>query len=1239
MKNKEKLKPNRVNAPTLFVGVGGIGSRIIKGVWERCINDIRENIRFVVLDTDVNDLLKMADADIRAIQISSTNTVEDYLKHDTEARFEWFPNNKMLDYKSVSEGAGQIRAISRLALNAAIKMGKLRDLYKSIDELFLKDGGDMKQAIRIVVASTAAGGTGSGIAMETAMLIRHYVKTAYPDAAVMIRGFLIMPGVMDTVISSQSEKDSLRCNGYATIKELNAFMMRGSGFCDTVPELMRYKDLHVSIPSQSHGIEELNELPFDFCFLLDRTDSNIGNMMTLSQYIDYAAQSVYEQNIGPMRSKAASMEDNILKLCISSETLGRCRFAGMGASVLKYPYNDIRDYIALSWTRSTLIGSSADENLSEEERRELLEHSWLQYDIKYAEDRTKWEENPNRSVKDEPTLAGTYISVMTGGKESGSGNDFTYMLWEKYINPKIDMMPVKTIEIENPDGDTDKRKVMEVESPRNAKALARQYIMSIVSEMIQNRLTDMIPELNTWLDFLGKTVEGKKGYASKYNKISRLRDISISEDLVDISKNFIKSIFNSKAPIEKMDLGDYMLEKYLSLGGYAIHPNAARYLLYELSDVLKEEAVTSKRAINEEAYNNAVKEIIDGSNDNGEKRKDEQFQVLRKLGRETNLFAMCKACDDSGSTSDRGRCEELLNSYFTCVMDHIANVIKNEICNIGVPAVNRLIKSYQDFYESFESKVPSIERKKEAIVSKLTFHNGACIKYILGQKEYLDTLVSSVERPAESAESASKLYSKIFETVRNNAYIEERKSVNPFTYEMKKDIFDEVIIQYYKDLVEESCSVIDVKGVLQALKLEYNIGCVLELSKTDEEHKDEKAAVLYDNASLRRYIIDELEMCHNLASPGIIKSGHDENREVNAVTCSDSLADSDGIIIDDYLPEAVRSSAVSKYELRFFRAVYNIMPTQLAKFRAPSGGIWEDFGIDMGESSETKQAGDYFSKYRTYMDKIGADSRSNAVITPHIDTRWNSIVEMPELDLEYQKQMMRKVHKAMIYGFLYNRINMSPALDDSSDERTYQYRDSENVLHDMLVSNKTKCDVLYEVLDALYYDHLAVAIICSYVASLNKESNADGFQTYEELEFFKKAKTLKYRHFSDEKTLRETAEAVSLFTIVLMYSNSLPASCKDMPETKIMAESIVEMICGELSACTPNIDSLYAKTADILVEQFNCMIDNYMSHEPELKCGRFSERVIDLISGTVWKFLDDHNLRAYKDKMKSIDNI
>ena len=34
--NKEKLKPNEVLAPTLFVGVGGTGCKIVKKVADLC---------------------------------------------------------------------------------------------------------------------------------------------------------------------------------------------------------------------------------------------------------------------------------------------------------------------------------------------------------------------------------------------------------------------------------------------------------------------------------------------------------------------------------------------------------------------------------------------------------------------------------------------------------------------------------------------------------------------------------------------------------------------------------------------------------------------------------------------------------------------------------------------------------------------------------------------------------------------------------------------------------------------------------------------------------------------------------------------------------------------------------------------------------------------------------------------------------------------------------------------------
>ena len=230
MAKKELLKPNKVNA-TLFIGVGGIGSRIIKGVAERCVNDDKSNLRFVSMDTDVNDLSRLEDgAVITAIQTSSTRSIKDYLNFDADAKQNWFPENRILDYKTVSEGAGQVRAISRLALNATIRQGNINKLYTSIDELFLKDGSDKNQAIKVVIASSLTGGTGSGIALPIGMLVRNYLSTNYPESAAIIRGFFIMPGVMDTVITTESERLSQRRNGYAALKEINAFMMKGSGF-------------------------------------------------------------------------------------------------------------------------------------------------------------------------------------------------------------------------------------------------------------------------------------------------------------------------------------------------------------------------------------------------------------------------------------------------------------------------------------------------------------------------------------------------------------------------------------------------------------------------------------------------------------------------------------------------------------------------------------------------------------------------------------------------------------------------------------------------------------------------------------------------------------------------------------------------------------------------------------------------------------------------------------------------
>ena len=143
-------------APTLIVGLGGTGSRIVANVQKKATEIQRKNIGFVVLDTDANELRVLQEKGFTGtfIQTSSKLTVGEYLNIDRDARDNWFPVNEILNRKTVSEGAGQIRAISRLAMNTTIRSGALDGLHKAIDNLYRLTGDDMKQALRVIIVSS-----------------------------------------------------------------------------------------------------------------------------------------------------------------------------------------------------------------------------------------------------------------------------------------------------------------------------------------------------------------------------------------------------------------------------------------------------------------------------------------------------------------------------------------------------------------------------------------------------------------------------------------------------------------------------------------------------------------------------------------------------------------------------------------------------------------------------------------------------------------------------------------------------------------------------------------------------------------------------------------------------------------------------------------------------------------------------------------------------------------------------
>lgn len=1246
-KFQEVVQKNHVNAPVIFIGCGGVGSRIIAGVAKRALHDDTSNIRFVVMDTDVNDITKVdAGANIIAVQTSSTSTIERYLKNDTDAKDNWFPVTKMLDSKSVSEGAGQVRAISRLALNATVKQGKIMALYKAIDDLYLKDGGKFKQGIKVVIASTVAGGTGSGIAMEVGMLIRHYIHKNYPEASVMIRGFLVMPGCLDTVIDTRSERESIRCNGYATIKEINAFMIKGSGFFDTVPELKRYTNLHLALPTANAGVEQLSELPFDFCFLMDRADSNSSVMPSMKQYEEYASQTLYEQNIGPMSTSTSSKEDNVLKLCIRPETLGRCRFGGAGASRMIYPYEKIRDYIALNWARTAIIGSSARENLSEEEKAEMIMNSWLQYDLKYREEKKKYDENPAGS--EEPTLGEVYIRAMASGIDSNSGNPFSASLWNKYLRGKV--LETKSSEYGRvTENSLDRENILteRVEANSATEKVARAYVASIIQEVIDKKLDfydSVFSESYESSQADSQQVAGR-GHVNRLNAIQSVAEIAKSANSEKAAEDLANAIFGSTASASNDRLGEYMLEKFVSFNGKVMHPNAIRFMLYELSKFIDSATQTFKGGADTFAFEAKEDVHLTGDKDADGHKNAKDFDVpgLKARGKETNLSDMCRACDGAGYYGGNpygDKCNDKLSDYAKDTIDFLINKLGYHICRVARPALDELIKAFEQFYATFEAKVPDLEKKKKDIVNSLAFKNGSYTLYLFGDRDdcsgLLDRLSALNATPTEGGSASSELYAKIFDNVRKNAKTLARKKYSSYDYTPTLDIFNDVIVPYFKKMVEETVSDINVENILQAARLEYKIKVNLQISQTTPALQEETRREIDTESAVTKHIHDLIDRCRNLASPGILKNTQDENREVSAIAYSDSMRDGGGIDVGEFLHDQKATSTVSAYELHFFRSIYNVTPLQLSHLAAPcEDDIVDQFALTSQDELDLASTGEYFRIYQEYMNTVGPDSRSSAVITPHVDQRWNSISVLPELDMDYQRKLMSKIHKAMLYGFVYNRIKMRRISDDDENQRVYVYLNNDEVKQEMKVSNKTKCDELYEVLDCLYFDRMAVSIIRDFVNEIRVKVSERGCKSTEDSDFFKALAKLTRNKVLNLPAGKGT-EAISLFEIVLMYCNSLPAKNKDESEMRIMINAIVEILYAEVAVFTSNPDMILSRTAEVLMGQYKLFVDNYQKNLDTLRIGIFSDEVIESTREVLVRYFKEKDMMKYVDMVQGI---
>lgn len=1202
---KEQLKTNEVVAPTLFVGVGGTGCKIVKKVADLCAPAEKENINFLCLDTNVNDLSDVANgkSKIYWVQTSNTQTVGSYLDYDEEARKKWFPKNAVMYDKTVSEGAGQVRAISRLALNSTIKTGKIRPLYDAIDDLFRKTGKEMKQAMRVVIASTSSGGTGSGILLPLSMFIRDYVKEKYPNTSLIVRSLILLPETLDSVIDSQTERDSQARNAYATIKELNAFMMKGSGFIDLDEDLKQFSNLHVNVSiAGSDKQKSLSLLPVDFCFLMDGQDAEDSTMISIGQYIDQAAQALYEQNIGPMQKKAFSVEDNIIKEMTKPGNYGRNRFGGIGAGVIRYPYEKIADYVSYDMaidsiggegdaTKWTKYDKAVESYQAEQKKRGIPMSAWESYGNKYCDALSS---SKDAFSKD---LNNTYELENLDERIEQYMQDFETQVFETVMNDSRFAAAYNNAKIwrSNPNfGDGDKK----ITSAVNA--------LKIFASRAESKNKDGSPVIegiaNNWADALMSNEQKAIAIKETYSVESLLRNAQ----------------------------------------GELMHPCAARYVLYRLIEKFKEK-------IESDDHINAAKAIQNSKNKEYEfKFANGTVTGIEGLGTLENdqpsIFLKLKGYNALNETANQD-----IPNFFRKVEDYCKKVAVHAAYVKANEYVKAFSVQYEEFFKKFVDKVKDLNRKKIDMVDELQYKKGDSFVNICATEELLQELskYSLQKAQKETTMLNSDINGRIFDAVKNNAvfkmeldkagdgYIEEDRRVN---------IFDDILMGYFGESVREKCDDID-KDIIGAIELEQRLKERIRLRS--ENNGDNQVFEQVSIEDTKRHIMEVVAMGERIAAPSVQRATNEEPREIKVCAYNKILLDNRKYRVKDLMPNGEAVETVSKYEIHFYNALYNLTPNKLKKFAAP-------FETETGK----KNAGTYHKAYCDYSRLIGPDSTKNAAISTHIDKRWDSIKSMPELDFDYQKQVINKVHKAFIYGLIHGAIQQRSLSAVANGKKVFLYRDSDNRDIELLVPNGTLCDEFYEVLDALYVNAKVVEDIgliknrkramseaknCNYenteffrdMAKFNllymlhdatdaaEHNSYDGTQKgLEELkDVLRENKAKRYARLDKDINIADLEDdnlcyvenATSLFAIPLMFYCTLPNSGRYISEITAMVDAVIDVFREEYSKWEKEKDVKFVLCTR-LTDEFNLLKRNYKYYEDNLRAPKASENpVIDII--------------------------
>lgn len=997
---------------TVLIGLGGTGSRVVNNVskilQEKDI-DINDGlVTCAVLDTNQadNDLIKSSGTAIPVIPTCDDRTIDRYLQdYASKKPMTWCPYSRSFGAETMIDGASEMRVKSRLAFMDTMASEEIYELQNAIEKVFHNRPGTPEK-IRVMLVSSLAGGTGSGMFLQVALWLRQFFDSR--KCQVTIRGIFLLPDIFIRTIPNVRKNPRKKlyhyANAYAAIRELNAM---NKAIKEKV-QLAR----PIVIPDLFDSRKPPQKAIFDNAFFIDDVDAQGAAFDSIEAYEEMVAQIVYMQLYAPMHNEMISVEDNLFR---AFEKSPEPVFGSCGTSKAEYPVEDILKYCALR---------AAADSISQGWGRLDAEIDAMIADQKAAEKDGEVITNPV-NIRD------TYIKLFDEksqktGKEVGPGDKLFVAIKNDIFN-----------ETREPTGKGDETTV--------ALDCKVEEFMKLVEEEIQKSITanggcekiirigNSLPDPESPDNFpagLEKTLQEVR--SQEKNMVARvLRDFDenyrvyaeaiiraiVPLDMGSINKNDEKSLFGL---FQKRDANNQLR---------FIHPIASRYLLYKLAKAIEER---QSRLIPDKRRKKAeIGDTEKVSFDNPGTRKKE---TLDEYWKQVGLYTSKKELQHFL------RKYKLFNAENkNLCMQYETEALTQLVLNTLKERLDTLIRHMKTLFDDFDVLSAQLKEDIEANVER---NSNALTKvlYVYAKREHKEAQYQAMGIDLTGQNNA--LYEDVIKSVygkfcaeyrasaeENKPYAEKR--IIKFFYETIVDSYSELLKKEYKkelelDIISAICKESDYVYAEQKRKNgeddDENVFAVeTEKAKVQARHMD--AILSYRNRLAHMAVpflqaqpesslidisdIDGLFQDENNALWMVTGSGNRLQVPIQTELTFWGFHPQIGTIfpqIGAMLGANKVTSADKGYginELFCYSSIYGVKAEAIPKFNELSGG-------------------EYYENYSAVINTMLRDK--SEIDTPHIDKTWHEF--LPYVSTSMQKNYNQTFYKTLWFSIAYGRITL-----------------------------------------------------------------------------------------------------------------------------------------------------------------------------------------------------------------------